>query len=113
MDFLKTKGTTNEILSLVKGSTMLNANELRKIDVKTLDFTKHSKEYQLFFFENTCAKVTAQGVELITKSKIENYVFENNIIKTFFPEARQIILEPYTDNKGTKRVHITETSVIL
>lgn len=110
MDFLKTKGTTNEILSLVKGSTMLNANELRKIDVKTLDFTKHSKEYQLFFFENTCAKVTAQGVELITKSKIENYVFENNIIKRSFQKLGKSFFEPYTDNKGTKRVHITETS---
>jgi hypothetical protein len=110
MDFLKAKGTNIECLSLVKNTTMLNANELRKIAPKALDFTKHGKDYQLFFFENTAVKVTEQGIELISNNKVENYVFENNIIQRPFQKLNKTFFVPYTDEKGNKRVHITENN---
>ena len=110
MEYLKAKGTTLEALSLVKNTTMLSANELRKTDIKPLNFTKHGKEYQFFFFENTAVKVSTQGIEVIPNSKVQNYVFENNIIKRPFQKLINTFFEPCTDKNGRKRVHITENN---
>lgn len=107
IDFLVRKGTTKPIIDYMKSSNMFTDKELKKVPAKDFNLVKYDKDYQLFFFENTAVKVTANGVQFLPNKDVKNYVFKENIIKGSLSKYKETFFEPYKDEKGNNRVKIT------
>ena len=84
----------------------LSAPELKNATYKKFDLTKHDKEYQLFFFQNTAIKVTPDRIFTQNRDDINNYIFENAVLPTNITLIKETFFEPYIDEQGRNRVNI-------
>lgn len=105
-DFLIRKGTTKKITDYLKSSNFFSDKELKKVPSKNFNLTKFDKDHQMFFFENTAVKVTANNIFFLSNKDVQNYVFKENIIKRNISKQKETFFEPYKDEKGNNRVKI-------
>ena len=101
IDFLVRKGTTKPIIDYMKSSNMFSDKELKKVPAKEYNLVKYDKDYQLFFFENTAVKVTANGVQFLPNKDVKNYVFKENIIKSSISKSKETFLSLTKTKKET------------
>ena len=99
VDYYIRKGTSQKVLRL-------SAPELKNATYKKFDLTKHDKEYQLFFFQNTAIKVTPDRIFTQNRDDINNYIFENAVLPTNITLIKETFFEPYIDEQGRNRVNI-------
>lgn len=55
-----------DIRNLIAG-TKINESEIRQINIKNVDTVTYNKDWQLYFFDNAVWKITAAGIDDITK----------------------------------------------
>ena len=106
VDYYIRKGTSQKVLRLLRTCKALSAPELKNATYKKFDLTKHDKEYQLFFFQNTAIKVTPDRIFTQNRDDINNYIFENAVLPTNITLIKETFFEPYIDEKGRNRVNI-------
>ncbi|WP_454948706.1 primase-helicase family protein [Capnocytophaga leadbetteri] len=106
VDYYIRKGTSQKVLRLLRTCKALSAPELKNATYKKFDLTKHDKEYQLFFFQNTAIKVTPDRIFTQNRDDINNYIFENAVLPTNITLIKETFFEPYIDEQGRNRVNI-------
>ena len=106
VDYYIRKGTSQKVLRLLRTCKALSAPELKNATYKKFDLTKHDKEYQLFFFQNTAIKVTPNRIFTQNRDDINNYIFENAVLPTNITLIKETFFEPYIDEQGRNRVNI-------
>ena len=106
VDYYIRKGTSQKVLRLLRTCKALSAPELKNATYKKFDLTKHDKEYQLFFFQNTAIKVTPDRIFTQNSDDINNYIFENAVLPTNITLIKETFFEPYIDEQGRNRVNI-------
>lgn len=106
VDYYIRKGTSQKVLRLLRTCKALSAPELKNATYKKFDLTKHDKEYQLFFFQNTAIKVTPDRIFTQNRDDINNYIFENAVLPTNITLIKETFFEPYIDKQGRNRVNI-------
>ena len=106
VDYYIRKGTSQKVLRLLRTCKALSAPELKNATYKKFDLTKHDKEYQLFFFQNTAIKVTPDRIFTQNRDDINNYIFENAVLLTNITLIKETFFEPYIDEQGRNRVNI-------
>lgn len=106
VDYYIRKGTSQKVLRLLRTCKALSAPELKNATYKKFDLTKHDKEYQLFFFQNTAIKVTPDHIFTQNRDDINNYIFENAVLPTNITLIKETFFEPYIDEQGRNRVNI-------
>lgn len=106
VDYYIRKGTSQKVLRLLRTCKALSAPELKNATYKKFDLTKHDKEYQLFFFQNTAIKVTPYRIFTQNRDDINNYIFENAVLPTNITLIKETFFEPYIDEQGRNRVNI-------
>ena len=106
VDYYIRKGTSQKVLRLLRTCKALSAPELKNATYKKFDLTKHDKEYQLFFFQNTAIKVTPDRIFTQNRDDINNYIFENAVLPTNITLIKETFFEPYIDEQWRNRVNI-------
>lgn len=108
-DFLIRKGTTHQILRMVKSCNALRSSDLSEVPVfpQEMNFSDATENEQLFFFENAIVQVTAEKIGIVNQQNIKNYVWDRSIIKRQF-RAKNPLFEVYTDENQQRRVRILE-----
>lgn len=106
VDYYIRKGTSQKVLRLLRTCKALSAPELKNATYKKFDLTKHDKEYQLFFFQNTAIKVTPDRIFTQNRDDINNYIFENAVLPTNITLIKETFFESYIDEQGRNRVNI-------
>ena len=101
------KGTTHQVLKLLRTCKALSAPELKNATYKKFDLTKHGKEFQLFFFQNTAIKVTPEKIITLKRDDINNYIFDNAVLPANIRLLNEPFFEPYIDEQGRNRVRIS------
>lgn len=104
-EFLIRKGTTSDILEMIENTNALRVSEIINLPTKDLNFTNYGADYQIFFFDNTLVKVTADSLETIKEKDTSCYVWEKHIIKRPFTPLPNFF-EMYQDQAGNQRVHL-------
>ena len=106
IDFYIRKGTTQKVLRLLRTCKALSAPELKNATYKKFELTKHGKDFQLFFFQNTAIKVTPESISTLNRADIHNYIFSNAVLPTNIMLLKDTFFQPYTDESGRNRVRI-------
>ncbi|CEN34933.1 hypothetical protein [Capnocytophaga cynodegmi] len=106
IDYCIRKGTNSKVLEILQTCNALRGADLKKLPSKEFNFTRHGKDFQLFFFQNMCVKVTADNVLNIKNKDVENFVFEGNIKKHDIRILQEPFFEHYQDEQGRNRVKI-------
>ena len=106
VDFLRKNDPIRKKIEHIRTCNALRENELKQVPSIQLDFTKHGKDFQLFFFENICIKVTADGAKSATLDKNEYFVKADGIIKEQCHLLKERFFEEYKDENGQNRVKI-------
>lgn len=55
-----------DIRNLIAG-TRINESEVRQINMKSIEVVTHERDWQIYYFENAVWKISAQGIDDITK----------------------------------------------
>lgn len=105
-EFYIRKGTNGKVLDLIETCNALRGADLKKIPSKNLDFAKHGKDFQLFFFQNACIKVSSDKIETVKQGEITNFVMESAIKPRECSILKERFFEHYTDDLGRNRVKI-------
>ncbi|WP_315055183.1 hypothetical protein [Chryseobacterium indoltheticum] len=71
----------DDLLNMLIGSEAVSDKKLVNLEVKDFDFTDNTAKSQFFFFDKFIWKVTAEGIEEITKG-YSRYVMEDDILNT-------------------------------
>ena len=106
IEFYRRKGTTHQVLKLLRTCKALTAPELKNATYKQFNLTKHGKDYQMFFFENTAVKVTPHNIFSLKRNEVENYIFSTAVLKANIRLLKEPFFEPYTDAAARNRVRI-------
>ncbi|GET48819.1 hypothetical protein RCZ02_16500 [Capnocytophaga felis] len=106
VDFLRKNDPVRKKIEHIRTCNALRENELKQVPSIQLDFTKHGKDFQLFFFENICVKVTADGAKSASFKENEYFVKADGIIKEQCHLLKERFFEEYKDENGQNRVKI-------
>lgn len=105
IDYLVRKKANDTVLNMVNSCNALRANDLRKIKARKIDFNRHGKDFQVFFFKDNSIKVTADEISIVKKSDINHFVWEKSILNRNIRLLPTPFFEAYEEN-GQKRVKI-------
>jgi len=80
-EWLKQNQISLDVLNMVIGSQFLNEKSLLSLPGKEIDFSVATQNDQLIFFQNKTARITADGIEFVDKSKLKNHTWLNKVVK--------------------------------
>lgn len=95
VDFLRKNGACSSQIDLVRTCQALEPARLKNAYKKEINFTKSAIDYQLFFFENTCVRVSTKGIETLPATSTDAYVLSSAII----PHKFYLIEKPFFQYK--------------
>lgn len=91
MKFLTERGFSEDITDAFYRTTQLNDNSLSNLPLRELDFKKHNKYSQFYFFHNKTWLITAKGIQEFEPERIQTYEwdyrvlpYEVNVLDDFF-----------------------------
>ncbi len=103
-EYLKEKGCNLDLINLVKSSNYFGKDKLEGLGRIKLNFKNCGRDYQLFYFNNLVAKVTADNIDVNHKAN-NVYAFDKSIVShDIFKEDK--LFEYYQDANGNNRVNI-------
>lgn len=96
-----------DIRNLIAG-TRITETEVKQINIRKVETKTFDKDWQLYFFQNAVWKITAQGIDDVTK--IHNHIaFEDTIIQHKVHINEQPF-EAVKDTQGHWHINIKDTS---
>lgn len=103
-EYLKEKGCNLDLINLIKSSNYFGKEKLEGLGRIKLNFKNCGRDYQLFFFKNLVAKVSATDINVNYKTS-NVHAFDKSIVShDIFKEDK--LFEYYQDTDGNNRVHI-------
>lgn len=91
MKFLLERGFSEDITDAFYRTTQLNENSIANLPFQELDFKKHDKHSQYYFFQNKTWLITARGIQEFEPERVKTYEwdyrvlpYEVNVLDDFF-----------------------------
>lgn len=85
----------DDLLNMLIGSEAVSDKKLVNLEVKDFDFTDYTSKSQYFFFDKFIWKVSANGIEEITKG-YSRYVMEKDILNSLVKKQTRYTLNTRT-----------------
>ena len=79
--FVRDRFMPIDIREIVNNTTKLSETSLDNLDEIEIDFTNHTPDSQLFFFQNEIWEATPENINIYKPGKISRYVWDGDLIK--------------------------------